>query len=73
VGYSVEEEHTASLFRIVGLELGYNLVTPVGELGYNLVTPVGYKEGGHNQKLIFEVCICVHNVCTALLSFCIKM
>lgn len=36
---SVEEEHTASLFRIVGLELGYNLVTPVG-----------YKVGEHNQK-----------------------
>lgn len=33
------EEHPTSLFRIVGLELRYNLVTPVG-----------YKEGGHNQN-----------------------
>jgi len=38
VDYSVEE-HTASLFRIVCLELGYSLVTPRG-----------YKEGGHNQN-----------------------
>jgi hypothetical protein len=58
------EEHTASLFRIGGLELECNIVIQVG-----------YKEGGHNQdwsgELISKVYIYVSNVFTVL-SFCKK-